>query len=152
LSEYLKTTADKFTFRVRNGDYYAAEDLWVRVVDGNARIGVTDYLQRTIGDIAFVELKQPSSVVERGGEIGTLETAKTTIMLASPVAGKIEEINNELTDKPELVNIDPYGKGWLLVIRPSNIENELRTLLNAQDYFKLMLARLTAQQKEREAQ
>jgi glycine cleavage system H protein len=73
-------------------------------------------------------------------------------MLASPVAGKIEEINNELTDKPELVNIDPYGKGWLLVIRPSNIENELRTLLNAQDYFKLMLARLTAQQKEREAQ
>jgi glycine cleavage system H protein len=151
LSEYLQAVVDKFEFRVRKGYSYTRNDLWVNPEGAKVRIGVTDYLQRTVGDIGFVEISKPSSTVEKQAEFGTLETAKTTISLLSPIGGQIREVNEKLAERPELVNTDPYGEGWLAIIVSHDPENELKRLLSAEDYFKLMLQRLRDQRKKREA-
>jgi len=145
LSEYLTTTFDKFELLVRKGFYYTKDDLWVSVENGKAKVGVSDFLQKTSGDLAFVEIAKPGSTVQKGKELGTMESAKTTLELLSPVSGKIDESNNKLTGKPELVNSDPYGEGWLVVITPGNLENDRKSLLNAENYYKLMLEKLQSE-------
>jgi glycine cleavage system H protein len=152
MSEYLQTVVDKFEFRVRKRYYYTRDDLWVSPEGAKVRIGVTDYLQRTVGDVGFVEIAKPSSIVEKQTEIGTLETAKTTISLLSPIGGQIQEINEKLAEKPELVNADPYGEGWLALLAPHDLENQLKGFLNAEDYFKLMLERLRDQREKSEGE
>jgi len=141
LSEYLQTTFDKFELRVRKEYYYTKDDLWVKKENGKVRVGVSDYLQKTSGDVAFVEVAKPGSTVERGKEFGTIESAKTTIALLSPISGRIEETNSELAGKPELINSDPYGEGWLIVITPTD-PDEIALLLGAEDYYELMLKKL----------
>ncbi len=79
LSEYLRTTYDKFELLVRRGFYYTNDDLWVGIENGQAKVGVSDYLQRTSGDIAFIEVAKAGSTVEKGKELGTVESAKATI-------------------------------------------------------------------------
>ena len=145
MSEYLTTTFDKFELLVRKGFYYTKDDLWVSVENGKAKVGVSDFLQKTSGDLAFVEIAKPGSTVQKGKELGTMESAKTTLELLSPVSGKIDESNNKLTGKPELVNSDPYGEGWLVVITPGNLENDRKSLLNAENYYKLMLEKLQSE-------
>jgi glycine cleavage system H protein len=145
LSEYLRTTFDKFELRVRKGFCYTNDDLWVSVENGKARVGVTDYLQKTSGDVAFIEVTKPGSTVEKGREFGTMESAKTTVALLSPLSGTLDEANSKLTRSPELVNSDPYGEGWLVVIAPSNLENDRKSLLSAEDYYKLMLEKLQSE-------
>ncbi len=145
MSEYFQTTFDKFELRVRTGSFYTRDDLWVNVENRDVRIGVSDYLQKTSGDVAFVEVAKPGSTVERGKEFGTIESAKTTIALISPMSGQVAAANSELAEKPELVNSDPYGEGWLVTITPSNLEDDRRSLLNAEDYYKLMLEKLQSE-------
>jgi glycine cleavage system H protein len=142
LSEYLRTTFDKFELQVRKGLYYTNDDLWVSLENGKARIGVSDYLQKTSGDVAFIEVAKPGSTVEKGKELGTLESAKTTVALLSPLSGTLDESNSKLTGSPELVNSDPYGEGWLVILTPHNLEYDLTSLLTADGYFKLMLEKL----------
>jgi glycine cleavage system H protein len=142
LSEYLQTVFDKFELRVHKEYHYTQDGLWLKVQAGRVRVGVSDYLQRTGGDVAFVEVVRQGSVVEREGEFGTLETAKTTVSLLSPVSGTVEQVNGVLSEKPELVNSDPYGEGWLVILAPRNLEGDLKTLMNADQYFELMLRRL----------
>jgi glycine cleavage system H protein len=142
LSEYLQTTFDKFELRVRKGFYYTKDDLWVSVENGKARVGVSDYLQKTSGDVAFIEVAKPGSTVEKEKELGTMESAKTTVALLSPLSGTLDETNSKLTESPELVNSDPYGEGWLVILTPRNLENDRTSLLGADDYFKLMLEKL----------
>jgi len=151
LNDYLETRLDKFEFRVRKGYFYNAEDMWLSIEAQLVRVGVSDYLQRTGGDIAFVELAEPSSAIERGTELGTMETAKTTISLHSPVSGIVEEVNSVLAKRPELVNSDPYGEGWLCVLTPADLRNDLITLLDANAYFELMLTKLETEQKRKES-
>jgi len=127
---------------VRKGFYYTRDDLWVSLENGKAKIGVTDYLQKTSGDVAFIEVAKPGSTVEKGKEFGTMESAKTTVALASPLSGELEEMNSNLTGKPELINSEPYGEGWLVIIKPRNLENDRTSLLSAEDYFNLMLEKL----------
>lgn len=145
MSEYLTTTYDKFELRVRIGFYYTKDDLWVNVVNGKARFGVSDYLQKTSGDVAFIEIAKPGSTVEKGKKLGTMESAKTTVELPSPLSGILEEANNNLSAKPELVNSDPYGDGWLVVISPRNLEDDRTSLLSAEEYYKLMLGKLQSE-------
>ena len=142
MNEYFRTVYDKFELLVRKGFYYTKDDLWVSVENGKAKVGVSDYLQKTSGDVAFIEVAKAGSTIEKGKEFGTIESAKTTIALLSPVSGKIDEANGELIAKPELVNSDPYGEGWLAIIAPRNLNDELRALLTADDYYKLMLEKL----------
>jgi glycine cleavage system H protein len=150
LSEYLSTTFDKFELRVRKGYYYTEDGLWISTEEGTVRVGVSDYVQRTGGDVAFVELVKRGSTVERQAEFGTLETAKTTVSLLSPMSGTVEEANGRLVEKPELVNSDPYGEGWLVTLAPRKLENELKTLVNADGYFEMMLKKLETEQRKLE--
>jgi glycine cleavage system H protein len=142
LSEYLRTTFDKFELQVRKGFYYTNDDLWVSLDNGKARIGVSDYLQKTSGDVAFIEVAKPGSTVEKGKEFGTMESAKTTVALLSPLSGTLDESNSKLAGSPELVNSDPYEEGWLVILTPHNLKDDLTSLLTADDYFKLMLEKL----------
>ena len=150
MSEYLSTTFDKFELRVHKEYYYTEEGLWVKIEASKARVGVSDYLQRTGGDVAFVEVVGQGSVVERQVEFGTLETAKTTVSLLSPMSGTIEQVNGALSEKPELVNSDPYGEGWLVILAPRNLQDDLKTLMNADQYFELMLKNLETEHKKLE--
>ncbi len=145
MSEYLRTTFDKFEFRVRKGFYYTKDDLWVNIENPRVRIGVSDYLQKTSGDVAFVELPKLGSSIERGKAFGTIESAKTTIELLSPISGKIDQVNDKLAEKPELINSDPYGEGWLIAITPRSFEEDRTSLLVAEDYYKLMLEKLQSE-------
>ena len=145
MSEYLTTTFDKFELRVRKGFYYTRDDLWVSVENGKAKVGVSDYLQKTSGDVAFVEVAKPGSPLEKDKEFGTMESAKTTVALLSPLSGILDQANSNLSGKPELVNSDPYGEGWLVIIAPRNLEDDRTALLSAEDYYKLMLGKLQSE-------
>lgn len=151
MSEYLQTVFDKFELRVRRGYHYTKDEIWTNVEGTNVRIGVTDYAQRTGGDIAFVDLVREGANVERQAEIGTLETAKTTVSLHSPISGTVEQTNATLVGKPELVNSDPYGEGWLAILVPSNLEDDLKTLMSAEEYFQLMLRKLETEHRKLES-
>ena len=142
MSEYLRTVFDKFELRVRKEYHYTEDGIWASVEEANVRIGLTDYTQRTGGDIAFVDLVKQGMTVERQAEIGTLETAKTTASLLSPISGTVEEVNGRLVNNPELVNSDPYGEGWLVTLLPRNFEGDLKTLMSAEAYFELMIKKL----------
>ena len=80
-----------------------------------------------------------------------METAKTTVSLLSPISGTIEQVNGALSEKPELVNSDPYGEGWLVILVPRNLEDDLKTLMSADEYFKLMLKKLETEHKKLES-
>jgi glycine cleavage system H protein len=142
LSEYLQTTFDKFELRVRKGYYYTEDGLWASLEGARVRIGVSDYLQRIGGDVAFIEPAKHGSIIERQKEIGVLETVKAAFSLPSPISGQVEEINPMILEKPELINSDPYGEGWLVILKPINLETDLKTLMRSEDYFQLMLKKL----------
>jgi glycine cleavage system H protein len=150
LSEYLSTTFGKFELRVRKGYSYTEDGLWISMEEGRVRVGVSDYMQRTGGDVAFVEVVRQGSAVERQEEFGTLETAKTTVSLLSPISGTTEKVNGILSEKPELVNSDPYGEGWLVILAPRNLEDDLKALMSADQYFELMLRKLKTEHKKLE--
>lgn len=150
MSEYLSTTFDKFELRVRKGYYYTEDGLWISMEEGRVRVGVSDYVQRTGGDVAFVEVVRQGSAVKRQEEFGTLETAKTTVSLLSPISGTTEKVNGILSEKPELVNSDPYGEGWLVILAPRNLEDGLKALMSADQYFELMLTKLETEHKKLE--
>lgn len=147
MSEYLRTVYDKFELRVHKEYHYSEDGVWVKIEASSVRIGVSDYLQKTIGDVAFVEVVKQGSVIKRQSEIGTIDSAKTTVSLPSPVSGTVEQVNGALSEKPELVNSDPYGEGWLVVLAPRNLEDDLKTLMNADQYFEQMLKNLEEKRK-----
>ncbi len=142
MPEYLETTIDKFTFRVATDRLYAGDGLWVFWVQpqdkNHVRIGLSDFLQQRSGDVAFVSVKPPETVLAAGDELAEIETIKVNVSLAAPVGGRVVEVNPALELNPEMVNQDPYGNGWLAVIEVGNWENDRAKLLNAQAYFTLM--------------
>jgi len=151
LSEYLQTVFEKFELRVRKGYYYTEDGVWASVEGAKVRVGVTDYLQRTGGDVAFVELVKLGSTVQKQTGIGTMETAKTTVSLLSPISGTVEEVNGMLSEKPELTNSDPYGEGWLIILTPHSLEDDMKSLMSADDYFQLMLRKLETEHRKLES-
>lgn len=113
---------------------YTEEHEWIRDNgDGTVTVGITDFAQGELGDIVFVELEPEGSEFGKDEVLGTVEAVKTVSELFSPVSGEVVEINAELEDDPELVNNDPYGKGWMVKIKMSDA-SELKTLLSADDY------------------
>ena len=109
---------------------YTKEHEWIRVEGEEAVVGITDYAQSQLGDIVFVECETVGDALEAGETFGTIEAVKTVSDLYLPVAGEVLEFNEELEGEPELVNKDPYGKGWIVKIKISD-ETELDGLLNA---------------------
>ena len=112
---------------------YTKEHEWIRVEGEEAVVGITDYAQSQLGDIVFVECETVGDALEAGETFGTIEAVKTVSDLYLPVAGEVLEFNVELEGEPELVNKDPYGKGWIVKIKISD-ETELDGLLNADAY------------------
>lgn len=117
-------------YEVPEGRYYSKDHMWVKVEDGNARIGITDYAQKQLREVVFAELPSAGDEVAKDEPIGTLESVKAVSDLLAPVAGTIKEVNEEITKSPEILNEDPYGKGWLVVISPSNLEEDLKGLMD----------------------
>ena len=112
---------------------YTKEHEWIRAEGEEAVVGITDYAQSQLGDIVFVECETVGDALEAGETFGTIEAVKTVSDLYLPVAGEVLEFNEELEGEPELVNKDPYGKGWIVKIKISD-ETELDGLLNADAY------------------
>lgn len=116
---------------------YTKEHEWIKI-DGNvATIGVTDFAQSELGDIAWLEMPEIGAETKKGDPFGTIEAVKTVEDLFAPLSGKIVEINEGILDSPEWVNDDPYGKGWIAKIEFSN-EAELADLLSAEQYSGLI--------------
>ena len=112
---------------------YTKEHEWIRVEGEEASVGITDYAQSQLGDIVFVEVETEGDNLEAGDTFGSIEAVKTVSDLYMPVAGEVLEFNSELEDQPDLVNKDPYGKGWIIKVKIED-EAQLDGLLNADAY------------------
>jgi len=145
MTDYLKTTVDKFTFKVATDCLYNAEGIWVKPEGKFVRIGLSDFLQQHSGDVAFAEVKPVGASAVFGDEIATVETIKVNISLASPVTGKVVEVNPSMSTAPEAINQDPYGSGWLAVIEATDWNADKSRLLSPQAYFTKM--KLEAEQE-----
>jgi glycine cleavage system H protein len=98
---------------------YTDDHEWAKQEGDNVKVGITDYAQDQLGDIVFVELPEVGSTFEQGDEFGTLESVKAVSELYMPIGGEIVAINEALADTPEQVNSDPYGDGWMIVVKPA---------------------------------
>ena len=116
---------------------YTSEHEWIRLEGEEAYVGITDYAQDQLGDIVFVDVTTEGETLEAGEVFGTIEVVKTVSDLFLPVGGEILEVNPELEEHPELVNQDPYGKGWLVRIRPTNV-SEMDKLMDAEAYKQII--------------
>ena len=113
--------------------FYTKEHEWVELKKDCAIIGITDYAQSQLGDVIFVEFPEIGSNVNSGTSFGEVEAVKTVSDLFAPLSGKVLSINGEIDNAPDLVNSDPYKKGWLIKISPSKFE-EKKDLMNADEY------------------
>jgi glycine cleavage system H protein len=136
--EFLETTVDKFTFRVKRNCWYSAEGVWVRLEGDRGRVGLTDYLQQSSGDMAFVNVRPPGTELKAGDELASVETMKVQMEVGSPLSGAVIEVNERLEANPELVNEDPYGEGWLAVIELSAWDTERASLMSDEQYLDLV--------------
>jgi glycine cleavage system H protein len=145
MTGFLETTVDKFTFRVATDRMYTKGGVWVLPVPGDAGaarvlVGVTDLLQQESGDVAFARVVAPGTLLVEGQELAELETIKVNVAIPSPLAASVLEVNGALASTPELVNQDPYSKGWLAVLAPTRWETDRPRLLDPQAYHVYMLA------------
>ena len=117
-------------YEIVEGLYYSKEFFWVRIENGKARMGITDYAQKQLREIVFAELPGVGGTITQNEPFGSVESVKAVSDLMAPLSGTIEQVNEEVTSKPELLNEDPYDKGWLLIVAPSNLDAELKTLMD----------------------
>ena len=116
---------------------YTKDHEWIKIEGDTATIGITDFAQKELGDIVYVEVETVGKTLEAEEVFGTVEAVKTVSDLFMPLSGNILELNPALTGEPELVNSDPYGKGWMIKVKPSN-KSDFDTLMSAADYNKLV--------------
>ena len=112
---------------------YTKEHEWVDAKDGNARIGITDYAQHELGDVVFVELPATSTALIAGKTFGSVESVKAVSDIYAPASGEVVEANSALQNKPELINTDPHGEGWLVKVKLAN-PAQLNSLMDAAGY------------------
>ncbi|HLP71616.1 MAG TPA: glycine cleavage system protein GcvH [Bacteroidales bacterium] len=116
---------------------YTKDHEWLRTEGEFGYVGVTDFAQSELGDIVFIEIETQGETIGKGDSFGTIEAVKTVSDLFMPVAGEIVEVNPDLEKSPELVNKDPYNKGWMIKIKISD-PSETKNLLNAEKYKELI--------------
>lgn len=113
---------------------YYKEHEYVKMEGDIVVIGITDFAQNNLHEITYVELAEVGTTLKFGEEIGLVESMKASNELYTPIAGEIVEVNADLEDSPELINEDPYGKGWMIKVKPSNLQGDLDTLMSADEY------------------
>jgi glycine cleavage system H protein len=120
-------------YEVPEGLYYTKDWEWVKVEGDKVRVGVTDYAQKQLREVVYAELPSPGTTVTQKEAYGTLESVKAVSDLIAPVSGVVEAVNEDVQSSPEILNEEPYTKGWLLVIKPSNLQADLANIM---DYNK----------------
>lgn len=112
---------------------YTDDHEWVKVEGNIGTIGVTDHAQSELGDVVYVDIDEDLESIEKGNDFGTIEAVKTVADLYAPISGKVVEVNTGINDNPEIVNSDPYGKGWMIKVEISN-PSELDDLMDVDAY------------------
>ncbi|MBI3585632.1 MAG: glycine cleavage system protein GcvH [Ignavibacteriales bacterium] len=116
---------------------YTKEHEWIRVEGDAGWIGITDYAQGELGDVVFVELPSVGTKLQQGKTFGTIEAVKAVSDLYAPISGEVLELNKEIQSTPELVNKEPYDKGWMVKVKIANA-SELASLMDVESYKKLI--------------
>lgn len=114
---------------------YHKEHTWLRTSGKKVTIGITNYAQDALGDIVYIDLPEVDTDIEANSEIGEIESTKATSSIICPVSGRIVQVNDDLSETPEIINDDPYGKGWIAVIEIDDA-SELDDLMDASEYAK----------------
>jgi glycine cleavage system H protein len=115
---------------VPEGLYYTKEFEWLKIEGDKVRVGITDYAQKQLREIVYAELPNAGSETKQNEPYGTVESVKAVSDLVAPISGTIEQVNAEVQSKPELLNEDPYVKGWLLIVKPTNLQAELANMMD----------------------
>ena len=118
--------------------YYTKEHEWVSVSDNTATVGITDYAQKSLHEIVYVELPEVGRELTQGEVMGSVESVKAVSDIYAPVSGKVVEVNEKLLDEPETLNNDPYGEGWIAKIELTNFEEDKKKLMTAEQYRNLL--------------
>jgi glycine cleavage system H protein len=118
--------------------FYTKEHEWLRIENDTCRIGVTDYAQKSLHEVVYADLPNLGKVLTQNDLFGTVESVKAVSELYSPVSGEVVTRNEQLADSPELINQKPYGAGWILVVKPSRLQDDLKALLTAEAYVKFL--------------
>lgn len=129
-------------YEVPEGLYYTKDFGWIKIEGDKVRVGITDYAQKQLREIVYAELPSLGATIRQGEPYGTVESVKAVSDLVAPISGTIEEVNEEVQSKPELLNEDPYGKGWLLVVRTVNSQVELANTMDfnqAVEWYKSII-------------
>ena len=116
---------------------YTNDHEWIKIEGNKGIIGITEYAQGELGDVVFVDIDPNLGEIKKGESFGTIEAVKTVSDMLAPCSGKVLELNKDLTDNPEFINNDPYGKGWMIKIEINNL-SELNDLLDSTGYKKLI--------------
>jgi len=117
--------------------YYTKSHEWVKVEGEKATIGITDFAQSELQDIVYVELPEMGKVINKGDVLCSIDSVKSSAEVYAPVSGEVVEVNEKLSAEPELINKDPYGEGWIAVIKISN-PDEISELLSAKEYEEML--------------
>jgi len=134
---YLTLTHDKFIFRVpADGYYFNENDCWVRVSGNRARVGISDFMQQYLSDVIFCTPPDLGATIEQFGEVGTVESSKASFEVVSPVAGRVVAVNQGVADAPELVNEDPYERGWIAELELADFAADRELLLDGPQYLE----------------
>jgi glycine cleavage system H protein len=115
---------------VLEGLYYSKDFEWIKIEGERVRMGITDYAQKQLREIVYAELPEAMTEVKQNEPYGTLESVKAVSDLVAAISGTVEEVNAEVQAKPELLNEDPYVKGWLIIVKPTNLQEELASLMD----------------------
>ena len=113
--------------------YYTKDHEWIKVEGEQATVGITDFAQKQLGDVVYVEMPEKGTQLEFHQSLGVIESVKAVSDVYSPISGEVIELNSELDDSPELVNQNPHGKGWIIRIKIKD-EAELQKLMSAAEY------------------
>ena len=130
--------SDTSAYQVPDGLFYTKEHEWARVTAGTAKVGITDYAAKTLNDIVYLTLPSAGQEVKQLSSFGTVESIKAVSELYSPLSGTVVITNQELVNHPELINKSPYEAGWIIELRPSQLDAEKKTLLSPRQYQEFL--------------
>ena len=125
--------------------YYHKEHFWAKVEGNTVMVGTTDFAQKLAGQIVYIELPSVGKVIEQGKPCGSMESGKWVGRVYAPISGKVDSFNEALEDSPELINESPYEKGWMFKVNPSNLQEELKNLMqgkNLEEFIKSEIVRI----------
>ena len=121
-------------YEVREDRYYSKEHDWGKVEGDLCRTGISDYAQKSLHEVVYTEIPDLGQKVKQMSPIGTVESVKAVADIYAPITGEVQEVNEKLKENPELINKNPYTDGWIVVIKPKNLEEELQKLLDYKQY------------------